>query len=323
MPCWNAAATLDEAIDSIVRQTHSDWELVAIDDGSRDETPDILQTWADRVPRIRLVGMAHQGIVAALQRGCTEAHGEYFARMDADDVCMPSRLKKQLALLESETSFTLCGTQVETIGDNIQSGRLRYEEWINNLLSHEDMARERFIECPIAHPTFMASRECFEQIGYADNGGPEDYDFVLRAHAAGVQFRKVPEKLLQWRNGPGRLCLNDDRYGPEQFRSLKRDHLEGILHKQGVPFWQWGAGEVGKSWLREWDDLRPVCVVDVNPRKMGKTIHGYAIVPPTVLPPPGEVVVAIAVGAPGAREELRSWFGARGYREAIDYWFLA
>ena len=219
--------------------------------------------------------------------------------------------------------MTLVGTQVETIGENVQSGRQRYEEWINALTTHEAMSRERFIECPIAHPTFMASRECFERIGYADNGGPEDYDFVLRAHANGVRLAKVPEKLVQWRDHPGRLCLNNGRYSPEQFRALKRAHLVTVLVDSGKAFWQWGAGEVGKVWLREWDSIRPRSVDDINPRKFGKKIHGYPVVPPEDLPPAGEVVLAVAVGAPGAREELRAWFGARGYREAQDYWFVA
>jgi glycosyltransferase involved in cell wall biosynthesis len=323
MPCWNAATTLDEAIQSIISQSFEDWELVAVDDGSTDETLGMLESWGGRDPRIRVKAMAHKGIVPALQRCCSEARGAFWARMDADDICMSDRLEKQLTLLEDEAPMTLCGTQVETVGDNVQSGRRRYDDWLNSLITHEAMVRERFIECPIAHPTFMASRECFETIGYLDSGGPEDYDFVLRAHAAGVQFKKVPQKLVQWRDHPGRLCLNNGRYSPENFRTLKREHLSDLLDHTDARFWQWGAGEVGKVWLREWEAHRPESVVDINPRKFGQRIHGYLIVPPADLPPPGEVVVAIAVGAPGARIELRQWFKVRGYRETIDYWFVA
>lgn len=323
MPCWNAADTLDEAIASIVAQTFADWELVAIDDGSTDGTLDLLTAWSSREPRVRIISTPHDGIVAALQRGCAEAHGAYWARMDADDICMPQRMERQLACLEGESPLTLCGTQVETIGDDVQSGRRRYEAWLNSLLSHEAMERERFIECPIAHPTFMASRECFERVGYSGHEGPEDYDFVLRAYGAGVQFRKVPEPLVQWRDHASRLCINDDRYSPERFRALKREHLVDMLVGTGKAFWQWGAGEVGKVWLREWDSLQPAFVVDVNPRKFGKKIHGVTVVPPDDLPPAGEVVITVAVGAPGARKQLRGWFGERGYREAHDYWFVA
>ncbi len=323
MPCWNAAATLDAAVASIVGQTFADWELIAIDDGSTDATLDMLTSWHNRDTRIKPVSMPHAGIVAALQHGCAEARGAYWARMDADDICMPQRMEQQLALLYAELPLTLCSTQVETIGDDVQSGRRRYEAWLNSLLSHEAMARERFIECPIAHPTFMASRECFEHVGYSGNDGPEDYDFVLRAYAAGVQLRKVPEKLVQWRDHASRLCMNDDRYSPERFRALKRDHLVDMLKRTEKRFWQWGAGEVGKVWLREWDLLRPEFVVDVNPRKFGKKIHGITVVPPDDLPPAGEVVITVAVGAPGARKQLREWFGSRGYREAQDYWFVA
>lgn len=322
MPCWNAATTLDAAIDSIVRQTERDWELLAIDDGSTDDTLRSLRAWRAREPRIRVIAQEHGGIVSALERGCAEAQGEYWARMDADDVSLPTRFERQLELLRDAPVMTLCGTGVETFGDGVQSGRIRYEDWLNGLTSHAVIVRERFIECPIAHPTFMAHRECFERIGYADSDFPEDYDFVLRAHDAGVRFAKVAETLLQWRDHSARACLNDARYSAEAFRRLKRRHLTPIVDG-ARRFWQWGAGEVGKVWLREWDEFRPERVVDINPRKFGKLIHGYEIVAPEALPPPGEAVVLVAVGAPGARTEIRDWFGERGYVETEDFWFIA
>lgn len=323
MPCWNAFATVDEAVRSIVDQSIWDWELIAIDDGSTDGTLDLLKSWAVRDTRIRVLPQGHEGIVSALRLGCGEAQGDYWARMDADDISLPARFERQLDCLHNEPEMTLCGTLVETIGTDVQSGRARYERWLNDLVTHEAMSRERFIECPIAHPTFMASRECFQHIAYADTDAPEDYDFVLRAHDAGVRLTKVPEKLLQWRDHAGRFCLNDDRYSPDQFRWLKRTHLTVVLCGAGKPIWQWGAGEVGKAWLREWDGVRPERVVDINPRKFGKFIHGYEVVAPEALPLPGESVIVVAVGAPGARAELRAWFSERGYAEAEDYWFVA
>jgi len=186
MPCWNTAGTIDEAIQSVVAQSHADLELVAVDDGSTDDSASKLLDWARRDARIRVVRMDHGGIVKALRAGCREAQGDYFARMDADDVCHPERIARQLEAVRDAGSMALCGTHVETIGDSVQSGRRRFEAWINSLVTHDDIARERFIECPIAHPTFFAARECFERIGYADQCGPEDYDLVLRAFDAGV-----------------------------------------------------------------------------------------------------------------------------------------
>jgi len=104
---------------------------------------------------------------------------------------------------------------------------------------------------------------------------------------------------------------------------MKRRHVLPWIERTGKPMWQWGAGEVGKVWLREWESTRPAAVVDINPRKFGKRIHGYEVVEPDALPAPGQAVTVVAVGAPGARDEIRAWFGARGYVEARDYWFVA
>ena len=90
-----------------------------------------------------------------------------------------------------------------------------------------------------------------------------------------------------------------------------------------LEFYQWGAGEVGKTWLREWSDRRPEAVVDIAPRKIGKTIHGTLVIAPDDLPKPGNGFTVVAVGAPGAREEIREWFVSRGYVECVDFLFLA
>ena len=98
--------------------------------------------------------------------------------------------------------------------------------------------------------------------------------------------------------------------------------FEGPL-RGGRPFYQWGAGEVGKRWLREWQERKPEAVVDINPRKIGRRIHDAPVIAPEDLPPPGETFVVVAVGAPGARTDIRDWLTPRGYEETRDFLFLA
>jgi hypothetical protein len=117
--------------------------------------------------------------------------------------------------------------------------------------------------------------------------------------------------------------MSDPRYGLDRFRALKRHYLFRSYLSDEKPFCQWGAGEVGKLWLREWGVRRPLAVVDVNPRKIGRSIHGVRVIEAADLPPPGESFVLVAVGAPGAREEIRAWLSPRGYRELEDYLFIA
>ncbi|MCX5758406.1 MAG: glycosyltransferase [Candidatus Hydrogenedentes bacterium] len=324
MPCFNAAGTLVRSLDSLGAQTFLDWELVLVDDGSEDGTLGITWEAAAHDVRIRVIGRGHEGIVSALQCGCAEARGTLIARMDADDVAHPERLARQVAFMQEHPDVALCGTGVTMTGERIGYGRRRYETWINALTAHDDIVRELFVECPLPHPTFCIRRDAFETAGgYQDRGWAEDYDLVMRMFLAGMRFGKVGEPLLEWFESPGRLSMKSPRYSPENFRALKRYYLrESYLHGR-TAFHQWGAGEVGKVWLREWQDAKPVAVADINPRKVGRRIHGVPVIWPEALPPPGESFIVIAVGAPTAREEIRAWLGPRGYQELADYLFLA
>ena len=324
LPCFNAHATLSRAIESIQNQTFTDWELLIFDDGSTDASLDIAREFAAIDPRIRLIASPHVGLVQALQRACAEAQGEFIARMDADDWAYPERLARQVRLMADAPGVALCGTQAIMTGTDIGYGRRRYEHWINAQVTHEAIVRELFVECPLPHPTFLMRRDCFEHVGgYQDRGWAEDYDLCMRMFLAGMRFGKVAEPLLDWTESSARLSMNDPRYSEAQFRALKRHYLFQSYLKDRHEFHQWGAGEVGKRWLREWTHPRPIAVVDINPRKIGRHIHGIPVIAPDDLPKSGTTFTVIAVGAPTARDEIRDWLLPRGYQELADFLFLA
>ncbi|HNR34638.1 MAG TPA: glycosyltransferase [Candidatus Hydrogenedentes bacterium] len=324
MPCYNARETVSRALDSLRAQTLPDWELILVDDGSDDGTLAVLREAASRDDRLRVIARNHEGIVSALQYGCQNARGSFIARMDADDSAHPDRFRRQVEFMRAHPDVDLCGTGVKMTGGRIGYGRRRYEKWINALVSHEEIVRDLFVECPLAHPTFFMRRDAFEAVGgYQDRGWAEDYDLIMRMALAGKRFGKVAEPLLDWTESPKRLSMRDPRYSPENFRALKRYYL-GQSHLRGrSAFHQWGAGEVGKAWLREWDVMKPLAVADINPRKVGRRIHGIPVIWPDILPGPGETFIVVAVGAPTAREEIRAWLIPRGYRELRDFVFLA
>lgn len=324
LPVYNEEAYLIACLDSLLAQSCAEWELIAVDDGSTDRSAAILQSYASRDERIRVLSGAHQGIVKSLNRGYSEAKAPFLARMDADDIALPKRLEKQLELFEEDPTLDLCGSCVTLQGPAGASGTKRYETWINSLLSHENICRELFVECPLPHPTFMMKASLFSALGgYREGSFPEDYDFVLRAAQQSARFGKTKETLLLWRDHGRRLSRQDKRYGPQAFRALKRAFLPLPDPKErGRIFYQWGAGEVGKAWLQEWSES-PVAVVDINPRKIGKHIHGVLVISEDKLPPPGQCFIVVAVGAPGARDDIRSRLNPRGYQEGEDYLFVA
>ncbi|HEX7051066.1 MAG TPA: glycosyltransferase [Longimicrobiales bacterium] len=323
MPCRDAAACLTEAAASLDTQTYPDFEVVAVDDGSEDHTHDALLDWARRDPRVRVLRSPRRGIVAALTAGLAAAHGELIARMDADDVADPQRFEKQVALLDAEPTITACGTGVRYFPRAaVRDGARRYERWLNGLTTPDAIARDIFVECPIPHPTLLIRRSALVAVGgYREIGAPEDYDLVLRLWAAGHRMAKVPEVLLHWRESPGRASRTDPRYSAAAFRRLKVDVLRRTLlaHRDGAVVW--GAGPTGKALARELSaqGVRLRAFVDLDPRKIGQTIHGAPVIPPDDIDRYRDAFALGAVARPGARAEIRAALAGRGWREMQDF----
>jgi cellulose synthase/poly-beta-1,6-N-acetylglucosamine synthase-like glycosyltransferase len=327
LPVRDAAEHLDEAARSLEAQTFADFEVVVVDDGSRDATPEILEGWRARDRRVRVLRQSPSGIVAALERAREEARGVYLARMDGDDVSEPDRLAAQHALMESEPDTALCGCGVTYFPtSSVRSGGIRYERWMNGCRTPGDIARDVFVECPVAHPTFFMRAETVARVGgYRDAGWPEDYDLVLRLWSAGERLAKVPEPLLRWRESPSRLSRTDRRYSPEAFLACKVHHLRETLLACGRRAVVWGAGPVGKSAARA---LRAagtevVAFVEVNPRQLGQRIHGTPVVGIDAALGIDAVLHLAAVGRAGARQRLRGLLAGAGPRELRDFVAIA
>src|ERR1051325_1151561 len=99
LPVYNAERYLESALQSVLGQTFSDFEVIAVDDGSKDNSKKILERFAANDPRIRVISRPNTGIVGALNDGLAVARGEFIARMDADDVALPGRFQAQLDYL--------------------------------------------------------------------------------------------------------------------------------------------------------------------------------------------------------------------------------
>src|SRR3712207_4054623 len=110
MPVFNGQRFLAEAMDSLLAQTFRDFEVVAVDDGSTDDTPATLHRYAERDARVRVIRGDHAGISAALNRGIAAATHEWIARMDADDVATPDRFAKQLAAAAAHPDVVVWGS---------------------------------------------------------------------------------------------------------------------------------------------------------------------------------------------------------------------
>ncbi|HAS7841575.1 TPA: glycosyltransferase family 2 protein, partial [Vibrio cholerae] len=121
MSVYNGEKYLGEAIDSILKQTFSDFEFIIINDGSTDKTLEIIKSYMKKDDRIVLVSRENKGLIVSLNEGLDLAKGQYIARMDADDISIKSRFEKQIEFLDSNPDIGVCGTWVEVFGENIKS----------------------------------------------------------------------------------------------------------------------------------------------------------------------------------------------------------
>lgn len=331
MPCYNAASTLDEALESLARQTFAGFEVVSVDDGSTDGTGEILRAWAGRERRFYVIGLEHRGIIEALNTGLEACRGKYIARMDADDIAYPERLEKQVEFLDSNEDVTATGCLVEGFPRNQVRGGFRvYIGWLNSLVSDSDIRREMFVESPLPHPSVMFRKDDVIEAGsYQEHGWAEDYDLWLRLYTAGKKFGKVNQVLLSWREYPERLTRIDSRYSLENFLRAKAHYLMMGPLKDRDAVIIWGAGMAGrrlsKHLLREGAPLR--AFIDIDPRKIGNTRRGFPIYPteelPELLRGYERSAVLAAVGARGARAIIRERLRGMGLVEGVDWWSVA
>jgi cellulose synthase/poly-beta-1,6-N-acetylglucosamine synthase-like glycosyltransferase len=323
LPVRDGGLHLAATLDSLSRQTFPSFEVVAVDDGSSDGTAEILMERAREDPRIHVLSQDARGIVAALETARGRANGRYLARMDADDIAADQRFEKQMELVTSDSRIVACGTRVSYFPRvEVREGALRYEEWINGLVTHEHIEADLFVECPIPHPTFLLNAEAVELVGgYRQRGWPEDYDLLLRLWEGGGRFGKVPEVLLSWRESPGRLSRIDPVYSEDSFRRCKVHHLLRTHLKDGRGVVMWGAGPVGKAISKELSRRgRGVeAFIDLDSRKIGQTIHGAPVLAPERSHDFRGSFCLAAVGQPGARQEIRTTLRDAGWREIRDF----
>lgn len=327
MPVYNAAPWLGAAIESVRRQTWRDWELLLVDDGSTDETLTVAARCAQGEPRIRLFPRPHQGLVAALNWGLSQASGPWIARMDGDDLMHPRRLEEQLLFAEAHPHLTVIGCLVRCFPRrSLREGMERYERWLNSLLRHEEMVADLFVESPLAHPSVLLRREALEAVGgYQDHGWPEDYDLWMRLWLAGAKFGKVNQVLHFWRNRSDRLTRTDPRYSVRQFRELKIYYLKHSFLAGREAVQLWGAGRGGKEWARHLEQrgIRVVRFVDIDPVKIGRTVRGVPVIAPQELPRHRDVPLLATVGVKGARFLIRARLDRMGWVEGRDYLCVA
>jgi glycosyltransferase involved in cell wall biosynthesis len=312
LPVRNASPHLRASLASLFRQTFADFEVIAVNDGSTDDSGEILDRAARRDRRLRVVHSPARGLPAALNLALAGARAPLVARHDADDLSQRRRFELQRAYLERDADTAVVGCRLRLFPrSEVGVGMKRWERWHNALLTHRAMAREVLIDSPLAHASAMVRSAWLERVGgWHDRGWAEDLDLWIRLIEAGARFAKLRETLYAWRRHPASATHRDSRYHRDRFMKLKLEALgRGILR---------GASEltlvgVGTSLERWREVLARVATIRSHVARAPEAAMVAKLDPPIVL----------VYTAASTRERWRNVLEKSGLIEGKSFIFVA
>jgi len=321
LPFFNAAQTLERAIESISLQDLKEFECILVDNNSSDAGPDIARYWLQKDSRFRMTNEAKQGVMFASNRGCELAGGQYLARMDADDFAYPGRLRLQSDFLDQHPEYGAVAGLVKHVGNSSTGGFRRFVEWSNSLVTYQEILHRRFIEAPVVNPTAMWRRETMDKYGlYRSGDFPEDYEMWLRWLDRDVKIAKIPEVILDWHDSPARLTRTHPIYSDRAFYEIKSRYLARWLSANN-PFhpevWVWGASRISRRRARILEQLgiQIQTYIDTKgSRQLDREVIYYKD-----LPAAGEGFILTYIRQMDNRERIQRFLENRDYTEGKDY----
>lgn len=287
MPVKNTEKFLEECLRSITEQSLKNWELIAIDDHSSDDSLKILKKFSAKDSRIKVFRNNRQGIIPALRLAYKKSSGRWITRMDSDDVMPPDKLEELCANLKKKgRGFVSTGLVRYFDNPNLSDGYKKYEQWINEISREQRNLDEIYRECVFASPCWMIHREDFDRCGAFDSDiYPEDYDLCFRFYQAGMKS-VASEKLLHlWRDYPNRTSKTDPHYMDHQYYDIKLHYFLKLECNDDTTTVLWSAGKKSKILAKKLidgnSDFTWVCT---NEKKIGnriadKIIQDYQTVP--------------------------------------------
>jgi glycosyltransferase involved in cell wall biosynthesis len=162
LPIYNAEQYLEECLKSIYRQTFKDYELIAIDDGSTDNSLDILERYRNSINNMTIISRENKGLAFTLNEAIKISKGEFICRMDADDVMIKNRIKIQYEFLINNQDYVACGSSYEIIGD------IKNKVILPTFKSANEALAYMLFENPFVHPTMMIRKSIFEEFSYSE-----------------------------------------------------------------------------------------------------------------------------------------------------------
>ena len=199
MPVYNGEKYLKEAVDSVLNQTFTDFDLLILNDNSSDATASILEEYAKKDDRVVVITKtSNEGPANLRNEGIEKANTPLIALLDADDIALPKRFEKQIQLLEANEDLALCGTWFTIFGD-------KKEKIIKHAVEHDDLKVHFLHSCGLGNSTVMFKKSAIKDLRFEHEYVPaEDYG-LWSEFIANSKFYNIPESLVRYRWHPGNI----------------------------------------------------------------------------------------------------------------------
>lgn len=327
MAIKDTAPYLPACLDSIVAQTYTNWELIAVNDHSSDETPQILEQYARMDARIKVFHSDRKKLIPTLKYGYPHCTGELLNRMDSDDKMPDYKLQVMYDEWKKHGKGTIVAGGTEHFVDEGQvgDGFRRYEKWLNAVARNGTHYQEIYQECVIPSHCWLIHRDDFDAVGGFDPEiYPEDYDLCFRFYKKQLKVIGIDYILHHWRDRSNRISRTWEEYKDNRYFDMKLRYFYELDRDRSRPLVLWGAGRNGKDMAKllaaKGDSFLWMCD---NPNKIGKDVYGVRMQHfediATINNPQIMVVVASPDGKKSIREQLKQW----GKQATKDYWFFA
>ena len=325
LPVKNATPYLTRCLESILAQTEQNWELLAVNDHSTDDSLAVLNRFAEKDPRIKVLDNQGQGIIPALRLAFTSSNGHLITRMDADDIMPEVKLAVLKGQLLEKGIGHLATGQVAYFSDgHLGEGYQKYASWLNNLCVMNHHYQEIYKECVIPSPCWMTFREDLIKCQAFDPQTlPEDYDLVFRFYKNKLMVLASNEVLHHWRDHGERSSRNLPEYAQNSYLDLKIPYFLELNFEETRPLVLYGAGKKGKTIAKKLIHHKvPFHWLTNNPRKIGHEIYQVILESDQILSKIQDPQIIIAVAGQEDQDAIQANLDALDLVKARNYWYF-